>query len=46
MKPLFPKARRRRKPKLINRQVAKNDPEEYGKKHIQSIQNSEGFYRL
>jgi hypothetical protein len=41
---LFPK-RRRPKKKLINRQVVKNDPEEYGKNHIKSIQNEEGWYR-
>jgi len=45
MKYLFPKRRRRPKKRLLNRQVVKNDPEEYGKKHIVSIQNAEGFYR-
>jgi len=46
MKQLFPKRGATPKKKLINRQVAKNDPEEYGKKHIKSINNAEGFYHL
>ena len=46
MKKLFPKPRRKPKAKLINRQVVKNDPEEYGKKHMRAIQNPEGWYRL
>jgi len=44
-KRLFPKPRRKPKPKLINRQVVKNDPGEYGEKHIRAIQNAEGFYQ-
>lgn len=43
-KKLFP--RLIRKPKLLNRQAVKNDPEEYGKKHVKAIRNPEGFYRV
>jgi len=43
-KPLLTK-RRQPKKKLLNRQVVKNDPQEYGKKHIKAIQNPEGWYR-
>lgn len=45
MKKLFPKPRRKPKPKLLSAQVVKNDPEEYGKKHIRAIQNPDGWYR-
>ena len=43
-KSLLSKRPRPRK-KLLNRQVVKNDPEEYGKRHIKAIQNPEGWYR-
>jgi len=42
-KKLFPT--RKRKPKLINKQVVKKDPEVYGTVHIKAIQNTEGWYR-
>lgn len=45
MTKLFPKHRPKRKPKLLSREVVKNDPEEYGKKHIRAIQNPDGWYR-
>lgn len=45
MKLLFPKGRRRPKKKLISRPGVKNDPEEYGRKHIVSIHNEEGWYQ-
>lgn len=46
MKYLNSKHRRRPKKKLINRQVFKSDPKEYGKNHLKAVNNPEGFYHL
>lgn len=46
MKYLHSKQRTTPKKKLINRQIVKNDPEEYGKRHLKAVNNPEGFYHL
>jgi len=46
MKKLFSKPRHRRRKKLINRQASRNDPEEYGREHVRSIQNLDGWRHL
>ena len=45
MKKLFPKPRRKRKPRAVQPLRTNRDPGYRGLKHLKAIQNSEGWYR-
>jgi hypothetical protein len=46
MKQLFPKPRRRRKPREAKPLLTNRDPAYQGKKHVKAINNPEGWYHL